>query len=159
MILYHGSYLKIQTPKILRSNRALDFGDAFYTTSDLEQASKWAKISANRNGINQAVVSVFDFDDSKLQNLKFLYFENPNSNWLKLVSSYRSKKLIADELDLIIGPVANDRTFDVIQLYLAEIYNEDETIKRLLPFKLKDQYAFKTEAALKFLKFSKELLL
>ena len=63
MILYHGSYLKIETPKILRSNRALDFGDAFYTTSDLEQASKWAKISANRNGINQAVVSVFDFDD------------------------------------------------------------------------------------------------
>lgn len=33
----------------------------------------------------------------------------------------------------------------VIKLYFSGIYDEDETIKRLLPQKLKDQYAFKSE--------------
>ena len=37
-----------------------------------------------------------------------------------------------------------DRTAPVPAAYFAEIYDEAETIKRLLPQKLKDQYAFKT---------------
>lgn len=47
----------------------------------------------------------------------------------------------------------------VIKLYFAGIYDEDETIKRLLPQKLKDQYAFKTESALKLLNFSEVISL
>ena len=54
---------------------------------------------------------------------------------------------------IIIGPVANDNTMPVITLYLRGDYDEDETIKRLMPQNLKDQVVFKTEKSLEFLKF------
>ena len=43
MILYHGSNVQVSTPKILVTNRMLDFGAGFYTTSNRQQAVKWAK--------------------------------------------------------------------------------------------------------------------
>lgn len=41
MILYHGSNVVVREPHLLKIQRELDFGKGFYTTSDLEQASKW----------------------------------------------------------------------------------------------------------------------
>lgn len=41
----------------------------------------------------------------------------------------------------------------VLNLYLNGIYDEKEALRRLLPQKLKDQYAFKTEKALEKLNF------
>ena len=54
---------------------------------------------------------------------------------------------------IVSGPVADDRTASVIDLYLDGMYDEEETIKRLLPQKLKDQYTFKTEEAIVLLNF------
>ena len=48
MILYHGSNLLVNEPKILVTNRMLDFGAGFYTTSSREQAVKWAKTQTIR---------------------------------------------------------------------------------------------------------------
>ena len=42
MLLYHGSNVAVQKPKIIISNRTLDFGFGFYTTSSEIQAQKWA---------------------------------------------------------------------------------------------------------------------
>ena len=53
-----------------------------------------------------------------------------------------------DSWDVICGPVANDQTMPVIDLYLDGMYDEEEAIKRLLPQKLKDQFVFKTDAAI-----------
>jgi hypothetical protein len=39
MKLYHGSNVEVMTPKLFQSARALDFGRAFYLTSDFDQAS------------------------------------------------------------------------------------------------------------------------
>jgi len=43
MTIYHGSDTPVKNPKILISNRLLDFGEGFYSTSSLEQAQRWAK--------------------------------------------------------------------------------------------------------------------
>lgn len=40
MILYHGSNVQVSMPKILVTNRMLDFGAGFYTTSNRQQAVK-----------------------------------------------------------------------------------------------------------------------
>lgn len=40
MILYHGSYLEIQTPDLVHSRDNVDFGRGFYTTPLYEQAVK-----------------------------------------------------------------------------------------------------------------------
>ena len=48
MILYHGSDVTVAAPKLLKNQRTLNFGKGFYTTSDLDQATKWAKRTATR---------------------------------------------------------------------------------------------------------------
>jgi hypothetical protein len=49
MKLYHGSTIIIEKPIILDSQRLLDFGKGFYTTTNKEQAERWALIKAKRS--------------------------------------------------------------------------------------------------------------
>lgn len=41
MKLYHGSIEKVEHPEIRKSNRTLDYGQGFYTTTSCEQAEAW----------------------------------------------------------------------------------------------------------------------
>ena len=52
MILYHGSNVAVEEPRLLKIQRDLDFGKGFYTTSDLDQATKWARRTALRLRLN-----------------------------------------------------------------------------------------------------------
>lgn len=151
MYLYHGSNVTVTNPKIINNKRALDFGNAFYLTTDIEQAKRWAKIITNRRGEGIPTVPVFKFEFN--DELKILKFDTPNKEWLKLISANRKQKYYNNKYDIIIGPVANDNTMPVINLYLSKRYTEEEALKRFLPQKLKDQYAFKTNKALKNLTF------
>ena len=72
-------------------------------------------------------------------------FKYANEEWLKDISKNRTSKIFDEDLDIVIGAVANDTTMPILNLYLNGIYDEKEALKRLLPQKLKDQYAFKTE--------------
>ena len=60
MILYHGSSVEVKEPRLLKIQRELDFGKGFYTTSDLDQASRWAKRTAQRLKQERAFVSVYE---------------------------------------------------------------------------------------------------
>lgn len=154
MILYHGSNVEVNKPKIIKSKRALDFGIGFYLTSDFEQAQKWAVRTASRRETGDPIVSVFDVDDNKFASLKILLFDSAGKEWLKYVSANRTDKLIDDIYDVVVGPVANDQTIRTLNNYLSGYLTEDIAIQLLLPQRLKDQYAFKTEKALSVLKFS-----
>ena len=64
--------------------------------------------------------------------------------------------------DIIVGKIADDATNATLTAYLAGVFGtagdkvaDDFCIRQLLPNKLKDQYCFKTEAAIKCLKFVK----
>lgn len=153
MKLYHGSNLEIKSPQILESDRKLDFGTGFYLTSSYEQAEKWAILTAKRRGEGKPVISVFEYEDNKNSELNILKFENADIEWLHFVSGNRNNQPIRNDYDIIIGPVANDKTMPVISLYFTGVYSEEETIKRLLPQKLQDQFVFKTEKALKQLNY------
>lgn len=83
-------------------------------------------------------------------------FHKSDGEWLRFVVENRKGESSSNDYDLIIGPVANDRTAPVIDLFLDGMYDETESIKRLLPQKLKDQYVFKTEKAIKSLHFKVE---
>lgn len=154
MLLYHGSNIEVSKPQILESDRCLDFGKGFYLTSSFEQAKRWAELTVKRRETGKATVSVFDFDDISVSDLKILHFTQAQKEWLEYVTMNRKNQTISnDDYDIVIGPVANDRTMPVISLYFAEIYDIEETIKRLMPQKLCDQYTFRTEKAIKKLKF------
>ena len=152
MVLYHGSSVIVREPRLLRIQRDLDFGKGFYTTSDRDQACKWARRTALRLRQNEAFVTAYTIDERKLQSLRVLCFEAPNREWLRFVASNRKGEGQTNEWDLVYGPVANDQTMPVINLFLDGMYDEEETIKRLLPQKLKDQYTFKTLQAIRLLR-------
>ena len=153
MILYHGSNVVVREPHLLKIQRELDFGKGFYTTSDLEQASKWARRTALRLKQSQGYVSVYEVDEEKMLTLRVLRFDKPDEHWLRFVVANRKGAAPTDEWDIIHGPVANDQTMPVIDLFLDGMYDEEETIKRLLPQKLKDQYTFKSNSAIALLRF------
>ena len=46
MILYHGSNVIVEQPKLIRQNRYLDFGFGFYTTTNRDQAVNFAACCA-----------------------------------------------------------------------------------------------------------------
>jgi hypothetical protein len=153
MVLYHGSNVEVREPKLLRNQRELDFGKGFYTTSDYNQASRWAKRTAARLRQDVGFVTAYDVDEKKLAELKVQSFDKPDEKWLRFVATNRKGETISGEWDVISGPVANDQTMPVIDLYLDGMYDEAEAIKRLLPQKLKDQFTFKTERALALLEY------
>ena len=153
MILYHGSNIVVRNPKLMPQVRALDFGRAFYLTSDFEQAAKWAKTSVLRRGDGVATVSSFELDESRLATLNVLRFDAPNAEWLRFVTRNRAEQIDDSGYDVVAGPVANDNTMPVLNLYFKGAYSEEEALKRLLPQRLRDQYAMKTEEALVCLSF------
>lgn len=153
MTLFHGSNIEIQAPKLLKVQRALDFGRGFYTTSDFMQAKKWAERTARIRGCGEAVVSCYEFDGEPPDELRILRFSAPDSEWLNYVAKNRKNSNAADDYDLVIGPVADDQTFPTILLYLDGYLNAESAVRQLLPQKLKDQYTFKTERALSLLQF------
>ena len=154
MILYHGSNVAVKRPELLKVQRALDFGKGFYTTTDPEQAGKWAKRTALRLKQTDAFVTVYEIADEAFDSLQVLRFEKPDSDWIRYVAGNRSGTAEENVWDIVCGPVANDQTMPVIDLYLDGRYDEEEAIKRLLPQKLKDQYTFKTERAIRLLRYT-----
>lgn len=159
MILYHGSNVEVKEPILLKVQRELDFGKGFYTTSDMEQAARWAWRTAKRRGESNAFVTVYEVNEDELKNIRLLSFDLPNVEWLNLVVKNRKGEYIAENWDIISGPVADDQTAQVIDLYLEGAYDEEEAIRRFLTQRLKDQYAFKTNEALKLLIFKEVITL
>lgn len=159
MILYHGSNVEVKEPILLKVQRELDFGKGFYTTSDMEQAARWAERTAKRRGESNAFVTVYEVKDDELKNIRLLSFDLPNVEWLNFVVKNRKGEYIAGDWDIISGPVADDQTAQVIDLYLEGAYDEEEAIRRFLTQRLKDQYAFKTDEALKLLIFKEVITL
>jgi len=163
MHLYHGTNIRFETPRIIAPNRALDFGMGFYTTSDIEQANAWAKVVLRRVGSGTPLLNVYELDETFRNNINIKHFLSADKEWLDFVCEHRLNNYNGDEYDLIIGPVANDNTMPVIQSYIDSVQtNESEkdffaefALRQLRADRLKDQFVFKTEAALQYLKLLK----
>ena len=73
----------VEKPEILQSERMLDFGMGFYTTSNKEQAIRWAQRVANRSRSSSQILSVYEFDLEKAErDLAIIRFEKPDDKWL-----------------------------------------------------------------------------
>jgi len=143
--------MPVKSPKILTSNRLLDFGEGFYTTTSLEQAQRWAMRVKDRRKSKEQIVSIYEFDADKAEKeLKILKFNSPDSEWLRFVSACRSGKETNLEYDIAMGPVANDNVYATIQLFETGLLSEAETIIRLKVEKIYDQILFQNEKALQY---------
>ncbi len=159
IILYHGSNTRVENPQIINSARKLNFGSGFYTTSDKDQASKLAKLKFLRSNTGEPFLNIYNFTKGKASSLKILNFDNPNKEWLEFVVKNRKGLYNGKVFDIVHGPVANDSTITVINSYISKMIDENTAISLLLPQKLKDQYVFCTETALKCLSFKEAIRL
>ena len=73
MILYHASNAEVKKPMLVESNRMLDFGPGFYTTTNREQAVRFAKSVVARRG-GQSVSNVYEFDESAFSSCQGAFF-------------------------------------------------------------------------------------
>ena len=153
MIVYHGSNVVVQNPKIIESNRYLDFGDGFYTTTNKVQAINFAKKVAAQRG-SKPILNTYEFDENILKSsCKIKEFESANEEWIDFVSKHRSGALVKEKYDLVIGPVADDDVYRSFQLYLVGLLSLEQTVEALKIKRLFNQYVFKNEKALLCLKF------
>ena len=154
MVVYHGSNVEVRTPRIIRPNRTLDFGNGFYTTTNHDQAADFARrVTGNRNsGI--ATVNVFEVNEELAFDLcNGLRFPGVVDAWLDFVADNRMGVYSGPEYDLVFGPVANDDVYETLQLYVNGAISREYTMERLKVKELFNQLVFKTDRALAFLRF------
>ena len=153
MRLYHGSTVAVRKPSLRPGRTNADFGKGFYTTSVLEQAVRWAHIKQEREDAARAVVSVYEFDESLLDNvdLKIRRFVGADEPWLLFVTDCRKSR--KHDYDLVQGPVANDKVFTTVNLFESGVLSAEAAILQLKAYKTYDQLSFHTPRVIATLKF------
>ena len=90
------------------------------------------------------VISSYRLDETALKACKVLKFDEYSENWLDFIISCR-QGLDQTDYDIVIGGVANDRVFNTIELYIANLATKTETINRLKYEKPNLQICFRTQ--------------
>jgi hypothetical protein len=156
MKLYHGSLEIVESPRIIVSNRLLDYGRGFYTTTSEQQAEIWVKRKL-KNGPTQGFVNRYSFDESALSQYRVLTFDGPSEEWLDFEMSNRTDARFDHDYDIVYGPVADDRVYAAFALYESGLYNKQDLIRELKTYVLVDQFLFHTERALALLTFEESI--
>ncbi|NCE98341.1 DUF3990 domain-containing protein [Emergencia sp. 1XD21-10] len=141
MIIYHGSSIAIEKPDIEHSFRSLDFGKGFYTTSVREQAERWARRKADILGQEKGIVNVYQMEEDSL-GLLYKVFSEDLSEWIDFVCACRDCGNEYLQYDVIIGKVANDKVFRVVDMYQAGIWDKERALKEIKVYPTYDQIAF-----------------
>lgn len=163
MILYHGSYTTIDTPKILIQDKGRDFGFGFYTTTIKEQAERWAirtaRLRSRRSDKREtAVVNIYEFDEESAKKLNTKSFLNADLDWLELVIKCRSDLSFRHHFDIVSGKIANDNVGETVEYVIAGIMRKEDAVERLRFEKINDQICFCTDLALKTLSFQESYI-
>ena len=160
MILYHGSNMVVDYPKLINQNRYLDFGFGFYTTTNRDQAVNFAGKVVNRSKNGKATLNIYELDEELAFNeCSLLRFDESDEAWLDFVAANRQGNYQGEQYDLIYGAVANDDVYRTITLYITGVLNKVQTLTALKIRKLFNQLVFTTDKALRYLHFEgKELI-
>ena len=96
MILYHGSNVVVEQPKLIRQNRYLDFGFGFYTTTNRDQAVNFAQKVTDRRKTGAATLNIYSVEEAvAFKECSLLRFDSPDEAWLDFVAEYREETLAA----------------------------------------------------------------
>lgn len=142
-IVYHGSYCKVENPKIIEDKYTKDFGKGFYCTILSEQAEKWAK------KYDTPIINMYEYNENT--QLKIKDFTVMTEEWLDFIINCRSGK--QHNYDIVVGAMADDQVYN----YVNDLINGTitrEAFWELAKFRHPThQIAFCTEEALKCIKF------
>ena len=142
-IIYHGSYCKVEEPKIKDGKYTKDFGKGFYCTILKEQAEKWAR--------KYSTPTINQYEYSENASLKIKEFTIMSEEWLDFIIDCRSGK--EHEYDIVIGAMADDQVYNYITDLMSGQITRD-AFWELAKFRHPThQIAFCTQKALACIKF------
>lgn len=157
MIVYHGSYTKIDKIDLTRCEIGKDFGRGFYVTKLKEQAEFWAKRKGAYNQ-TQGVVTAFNFNENAFQyfRLKTIRFEKYNEDWLDFVVKNRdiAASQPTHDYDIVEGPVADDKIAARITDYLNGKITKSQFLEELKFSRETHQICFCTGRSLQMLDYA-----
>ena len=152
MILFHASSVIVERPDVLHSRQRVDFGPGFYTTPLLKQAYGWCQ-KFLREG-KDAYICRYALEDAAFRQCKVLAFDAYSEEWLDFVVQCRAGMCRTDA-DIVTGGVANDKVFDTVELFLDNLIDRKEALRRLRFEKPNAQVCIRTQAVIdRFLHFN-----
>jgi len=161
-IIYNGSNNIIDNPSHEGGRKFSDFGIGFYATTNIKMAKSWA----TRRKDKPAYVNKYMFNVDGLNSLTF----DLDTHWILFIAYNRGlilNKEIKDILnkkyddinkyDVIIGPTADDRMFDTLNLFFNNNITIDHCINALNSMDLDIQYNIRTKTGIDAIAFSNSM--
>jgi hypothetical protein len=146
MIVYHGSNIVVEKPDVNHSFRPLDFGKGFYVTTVREQAVRWANRKAVVDG-STPILNTYEMSENSDTLLK-KSFSDDLEEWINFVCDCRDGKQDYAKYDIIVGKVANDKVFRVVDMYHSGIWDLERALEEIKVYPTYDQIAFITQRAI-----------
>ena len=84
MKVYHGGYMAVTKPEIIKSKFPKDFGEGFYCTQLETQSVRWA------SRYDTPVVSIYEYSPD--ETLKMLVFEDMTEEWLDFIDGILTRE-------------------------------------------------------------------
>lgn len=145
MKLYHGSNQIIENPLHNGSRDKTDFGKGFYLTANGGQAERWSirgeNPVVNCYEISLEALSTYEFTIG----LEWLLFIIYNRQIGDFNTSYlRDKFMFLNDIDVIIGPTADDRMYNTLEEFFDGDISLEKTLDLLNCMDLSMQYLVKT---------------
>ena len=107
-ILYHGSTVKVEPPKVIEGRFTKDFGYGFYVTLISDQADSWSSRFSN------GIVSKYIFN-SNFHNLSYIKFDR-DDEWLDFIVDCRLGK--SHKYDIVEGPMADNQIYNYVNDFI-----------------------------------------
>ena len=148
MIVYHGTTVVVRFSDVLHSYRNLDFGKGFYVTTVREQAVRWARRKADLLGSARAVVNAYEMRKDGFGVFRVRDFGGDMAAWIDFVCLCRDGGEAYRDFDLIIGKVADDKVYRVVDLYKNGVWDRDRALLEMKVYEKYDQIAFITQTAI-----------
>lgn len=159
LIVYHGSDEIIDNPTHNGGRHFSDFGLGFYVTTNIEMAKSWASRRTNK----PAYVNKYMLNTEGLTSLTF----DLDLHWLLFIAFNRGLiineeiKIILEnkysdinDYDVIIGPTADDRMFDTLNLFFGNNITLEHCLKSLNSMDLDIQYNIKSNKGINAISFT-----
>lgn len=143
-IIFLGSNVVVEKPKILENGFYKDFGYGFYCTILEKQAKRWALTKRGKHIVNK-------YHYVENSSLKIKQFLEMTEEWLEFIVDCRRGN--RHNYDIVEGPMADDTIWDYIEDYITGNISK-AAFWELVKFKYPThQIVFCTEKALETLEF------
>lgn len=153
--LYHGTSEFFDEIDLRCAKPFKDFGRGFYLTSLYFQAARWAY----KRSSSKYYVYEFEINVPAENTLSILDLTSYNQKWLDYVSLNRTTDTADVDFDIVFDKMADNRAKNIapiIYAYQASKISTQEAIDKLKwPREDADQYCFKTQQAIQYLKLAK----